>query len=197
MNPVAPRRSDWETGDEAEVVRAAQAGDEAAFREIVRRYQRAVYRVAYGLTRNPSDADDLAQETFVRAYRALTRFRVGEPLYPWLSKITMNLAYSLFRRRRRRPETALDPLLEAGRQWAGDDDPVAEVERRERDQHLAAAFAELSEEHRAVLVLRVVEGLSYEDMARALSIPPGTVMSRLSRARADLKARLSARMGET
>src|SRR2546426_12816249 len=114
MKPAARPPSFSETAAEGAVVLAAQAGEEAAFAEIVRRYQRAVYRVAYGMTRNAADADDLAQEAFVRAYRAIGRFRVGEPLFPWLSRITVNLAYSLHRRRRRRPETPLEPLLAAG-----------------------------------------------------------------------------------
>jgi RNA polymerase sigma-70 factor (ECF subfamily) len=194
----AGKRNPWlEAGEEASLVRAAQGGDAQAFARIVRHYQRAVYRVAYGLTRNPSDADDLAQETFVRAYRALDRFRVGEPLYPWLSRIAVNLSYSLYRHRRRRPETPLEPLLEAGRQWSGGQDPSEEVEERERRQHLGEAFDALSEEHRAILVLRVVEGLSYDEISRALGIPAGTVMSRLSRARSELKTRLKARTGES
>src|SRR5262245_49476479 len=98
MNEAAERSSTGRPGDEADLVRAAQGGDQAAFAEIVRRYQRSVYRVGYALTRNASDADDLAQETFVRAHRALGRFRAGEPLYPWLSRIATNLAFSLFRR---------------------------------------------------------------------------------------------------
>jgi len=182
--------------DEAQLVRAAQQGDEAAFTEIVRRYQRAVYRVAYGLTRRAEDADDLAQEAFVRAYRALDTFRVGEPLYPWLSRITVNLAYSLFRRRKRRPETELEPLLEAGRQWASDDDPVEDLAGREQVTHLRECFAELTHEHQAILVLRIVQGLSYEEISRTLNVPIGTVMSRLSRARAELKTRLKARSGD-
>ena len=116
MNQAPRRSSSLEAGDEAGLVRAAQGGDEAAFTEIVRRYQRAIYRLGYGLTRNASDADDLAQETFVRAYQALGRFRVGEPLHPWLARIATNLALSLFRRRKRRPETPLEPLVEAGQQ---------------------------------------------------------------------------------
>ena len=186
-----------EVADDAGLVSRAQRGDQAAFGEIVHRYQRGVYRVAYGLTRNASDADDLAQETFLRAYQAIARFRVGEPLYPWLTRIAINLAYSLFRRRRRRPETPLEPLLEAGRQWAAGDDPSERVAQNERQRHLGAAFSELSPEHQAVLVLRVVEELSYEDMAGALGVPTGTVMSRLSRARVELKSRLKARTGET
>ena len=178
------------------MVRAAQSGDADAFGQIVRHYQRAVFRVAYGLTRNASDADDLAQETFVRAWQAIGRFRAGEPLYPWLARIAMNQAMSLFRRRKRRPETALEPLLEAGRQWGGGTDPAREASDRDRAAHLEAALAELSPEHQSVLVLRAVEGMSYEEIAGVLGVPAGTVMSRLSRARAELRARLRARTGE-
>src|SRR5438045_3705806 len=133
MKSTSRRSPELEQGEESSLVQAAQAGDQAAFGEIVRHYQRAVYRVAYGLTRNASDADDLAQETFVRAYQAIGRFRTGEPLYPWLARICANQAFSLHRRRKRRPETALDPLVESGRQWAVDDDPserAAEGESR-------------------------------------------------------------------
>ena len=190
MNPE-PRRKEHEVrSDESGLVKRAQDGDEAAFTEIVKRYQRDVYRVAFGLVRNAADADDLAQETFVRAYRALGTFRVGEPLRPWLSRIAVNQAYSLFRLRRRRPEVPIEPLVEAGQQWASEDDPEAEAAGRERTRHIEAAFAELSEEHRAVLALRVVRDLSYDEMAAALEVPVGTVMSRLSRARAELKRRL-------
>ena len=195
---VEPRRTETEgPDDESALIRAAQGGDQAAFGDLVRRYQRAVYRVAYGLTRNPSDADDLAQETFVRAYRAIGRFRVGEPMFPWLSRIVTNLAFTMFRGRKRRPETPLEPLLEAGRQWGTDDDPEEDTARREREVHLQEAFGQLKPEHQKVLVLRVVEDLSYEQIAVSLRMPVGTVMSRLSRARAELKKRLTARTGES
>ncbi len=194
----APGRIPWlEPGEEAGLVRRAQGGEAAAFTAIVRAYQRSVWRVAWSLTRNAADADDLAQETFVRAWQALPRFRVGEPLYPWLARIAMNLAFSLHRRRRRRPESALEPLVEAGRQWSGTEDPERDAAERERAERLARAFAELSEEHQAVLALRVVEDLSYEEIAGTLHVPVGTVMSRLSRARAELRRRLAASGGET
>lgn len=196
MNEAARRNSGGTPEDEADLIRTAQKGDGRAFGEIVRRYQRAVYRVAYGLTRSPSDADDLAQETFVRAYQALSRFRVGEPLYPWLARIATNLAFSLHRRRRRRPETSIEPLVEAGRQWGIDADPADEMAERERHRHLEQAFETLKPEHQAVLVLRAIQDLSYEEIAATLKVPVGTVMSRLSRARAELKARLSAKTGE-
>jgi RNA polymerase sigma-70 factor, ECF subfamily len=197
MKAPAQRSPVMEPGREADLVRAAQGGDQAAFAEIVRHFQRAVYRVAYALTRNAADADDLAQETFVRAYQAIGRFRVGEPLHPWLSRIAVNLAYSLHRRRKRRPETSIEPLLEAGRQWAaGGDDPADQAAEAEGHQRLAEAFAGLSHEHQAVLTLRVVEDLPYDEIARVLNVPVGTVMSRLSRARAELRQRLRARTGE-
>src|SRR5437016_8714291 len=137
-----PGRSAFEDpSQEAGLVRAAQGGDEAAFTEIVRRYQRAIYRLAYGLTRNAADADDVAQETFVRTYRALERFRVGEPLYPWLSRITTNLAFSLHRYRKRRPETSLEPLVEAGQQWGVDDDPLEHAAEHEQRDSIQQCFA--------------------------------------------------------
>jgi len=195
MNEAA-RRNYEGAQDEAALVRAAQAGDAKAFAEIVRRYQRAIYRLAYGLTRSSSDADDLAQETFLRAYQALGRFRVGEPMYPWLARIATNQAFSLFRSRRRRPETPLEPLVEAGRQWSAEDDPAEETAEREHRARIQSAFAELKPEHQAVLVLRAVQDLSYEEIATTLQIPLGTVMSRLSRARAELKSRLVSKTGE-
>lgn len=194
MDPGARRSG--EVRDDAALVTAARAGDGAAFTAIVERYQRRVYRVAYGLVRSHEDADDLAQEAFVRAWQALDRFRVGEPLFPWLARIVTNLAYSLFRRRKRRPETSIEPLVEAGMQWGADDDPADHAADRERMGRLSDAFEELSEDHRTILVLRVVEGMAYDEIARTLEIAPGTVMSRLSRARAELKSRLEARTKE-
>ncbi len=196
MNPAPERKFSMEPGEEAGLILAAQGGDTRAFEQLVRAYQRPIYRLAGGIPRNAADADDLAQETFVRAYQAIGRFRVGEPIYPWLSRIAINLAYSLFRRRKRRPETALEPLIEAGRQWGVDDDPAEGVLERERREHLGAAFDELSKEHRAVLVLRVIEDMSYEQIGTTLGTPAGTVMSRLSRARAELLAKIERRTGE-
>ena len=196
MKPEVRRISHESPADEAPLLQAAQAGDGRAFAELVRRYQRAIYAVAYGFMRSPADADDVAQETFVRAYRALGRFRVGEPLYPWLARIATNAALSQLRSRRRKPETPLEPLLEAGRQWSAGDDPAERAAEAERARHLKEAMAELTPEHQAVLVLRVVEDLSYDEIARTLGVPAGTVMSRLSRARAELRAKLAARRGD-
>ena len=195
MKPDAERTSPAGPSDDA-LIAAAQRGDQAAFGEIVRRYQRAVYRVAYALTRNAADADDLAQETFVRAWGAIGRFETGMPLYPWLARIATNLAYSLFRTRKRRPETPIEPLIEAGMQWGVDDDPAEHRARAERDERLQTCFAALAPEHQAVLALRAMQDLSYDEIAKALNVPVGTVMSRLSRARAELKRRMQEGSGD-
>jgi RNA polymerase sigma-70 factor (ECF subfamily) len=187
MNSGPRRIPILDPGEEAALVLLAQGGDQAAFTRLVRAYQRGIYAIAYGLTRNAADADDLAQETFVRAYQAIGRFRAGEPLHPWLARIATNLAFSLHRRRRRRPETSLEPLVEAGAQFGADDDPAEHVARSERDRLVQAAFEKLSSEHQAVLSLRAVQDLSYQQIASVLRVPPGTVMSRLSRARAELR----------
>src|SRR5215471_18857704 len=184
MNPPAPRTSDAQQED-ATLIAACQKGDEKAFGELVRRYQRAVHRLAWSLTRNDSDADDLSQETFVRAWGAIGRFELGQPLYPWLARIVTNQAFSLFRHRKRRPETSIEPLVESGQQWGVEDDPAEHTADSERDAQLRACFGELQPEHQAVLALRAVQDLSYEEIASALSIPIGTVMSRLSRARGE------------
>ncbi|MEO5988410.1 MAG: sigma-70 family RNA polymerase sigma factor [Candidatus Eisenbacteria bacterium] len=190
------RTSDAGPDDNA-LVAASQKGDQAAFAELVRRYQRAVYRVAYALTRNTADADDLAQETFVRAWGAIGRFELGQPLHPWLARIATNQAYSLFRHRKRRPETSIEPLVEAGMQWGTDDDPADHTATNERSAHLRACFEQLSQEHQAVLALRAVQDLAYDQIAGALGVPVGTVMSRLSRARAELKRLMQAQSGDT
>lgn len=197
MEAAERRNPSADPREEAGLIAAAQRGDSGAFGILVRLHQRNIYRLAYGLTRNASDADDLAQETFFRAFRAIGRFRVGEPMQPWLSRICVNLAFSMFRSRKRRPEVPLEPLVEAGRQFAGGgEDPADVTSRRESHRMVAAAFEQLSNEHRAVLALRVVQEMSYDDIARTLRVPVGTVMSRLSRARAELRARLDARIGK-
>jgi RNA polymerase sigma-70 factor (ECF subfamily) len=121
----------------------------------------------------------------------------------WASRSTrgwrasVNLSYSLHRRRKRRPETSIEPLIDAGHQWGVDDDPADHAITRERDALLEEAFQGLKPEHQVVLGLRATQDLSYDEIAKTLRVPVGTVMSRLSRARAELKERLAARTGES
>jgi RNA polymerase sigma factor (sigma-70 family) len=168
-----------------EVVRQVRGGDSEAFAELVRRTRRAAYRLARRIMRNHEDADDVVQESYVKAFRALDRFSAGKAFGPWFLTITARTALSSLRREKRR---AAAPLDDPG---PGGDPPLAErladpgqdpaaIERR---LEVERAFERLSEEHRVVLALRVDGDLTYASMADALGIPIGTVMSRLARAR--------------
>ena len=166
-----------------------RAGDAEAFEEMVRTYQHRVYGVALRMMRSPAEAEEVAQETFLRAHRALAEFRGAARLSTWLyaiaSRLCLNrLALGETRMARRRSDTV--DLL-PGR--AGDE-PGGGMESEEREAALHRAIAELPEERRMVVVLRDLEGLSYEDIAAALGLELGTVRSRLHRARLDLKEKL-------
>jgi RNA polymerase sigma-70 factor (ECF subfamily) len=159
---------------------------------------RAVYAFAYRMMGDRDDADDVAQETFVRAHRALDRYDPSYSFYTWLRTIATRVAlHELAKRKRRRTdggesfETAAETLpTEAA-------DPQALAEASELGRRLDQALGTLSEEYRAVLVLRAVEQLSYAEIAETLAIPVGTVMSRLARAREKLRLVLDPERGAT
>jgi RNA polymerase sigma-70 factor, ECF subfamily len=181
-----------------ELVLRARAGDRDAFAEIVRSYQRRVYAVAMRMTRRHEVADDIAQDTFIRAYRNLARFELGRPLLPWLHRIAVNLAINYLNGAARREQalyTEDDPEGPRGRAGfetgAIDSDPHRALESKELAFDLERAVATLSPDQQAVFVLKVLEGMRYEEIAATLEISQGTVMSRLSRARARLKVLLS------
>lgn len=173
---------------EADLLAKARAGNLFAFEEIVRRYQRRVYGVAYRVVRRHEVADDVAQETFIRAHHALGGFDTSRPFGPWVCRIAANLAVNHVRSPAAReepfPEDRPDPPALTA-------DPLAQVLEAEGQQALDAALAALPAEQRAVFVLRAIEGLSYREIAEALDIEMGTVMSRLSRAREKLVAALA------
>jgi RNA polymerase sigma-70 factor (ECF subfamily) len=173
-------------------VEAARSGDTEAFDCLVRAHGSLVYRVIGRLVNDPDDRDDLVQETFLRAYEALRNFRPGAEFRPWLLTIAMNLARDELRRRRRRP--APSPLAdEEGHPIplpSGEPGPDALLEGGDLRRRAEAAFARLEVEARAILWLRVREGLAYQEIAEVLEIPRGTVMSRLSRAREALRLEL-------
>lgn|SRR5512134_1925127 len=178
-----------EERDEQLAARAA-AGDRNAFDSLVTRHRRAVYRLCWSATGNHADADDAAQETFVRLFRALPAYDPGRPFLAWLRKIAWNCALSVRRDGRAGlPIIFGDSLPDLPDPAEG---PEAAVARKEEQKRVAAAVADLPDELRTVLVLRAVEGLSYAEIAEAAAIPAGTVMSRLSRARARLLALLCA-----
>ncbi len=173
------------TVDERDLIARSCAGDLDAFEDLVRAHQDQIYNVAYRLTGNHEDANDAAQEAFVRAFQALPRFRQDAAFSTWLYRIATNAALDLVRRR---PAV---PPVELTADHPGASDPAAEVHRREVHRRVQAAVGHLPAEYRAVVVLRDLQGLAYEEIARVLQIPIGTVRSRLSRGREALRAQLT------
>jgi RNA polymerase sigma-70 factor (ECF subfamily) len=169
--------------DERLAARAAN-GDRAAFETLVARHRQAVYRLCWSATGNPADADDAAQETFVRLFRSLSSYDASRPFAPWLRRIAWNTSLSL----RRDGQAGVPRVSEEEVPEIADPSPGPEeaAQRRQESERVEGALAGLPPELRAVLVLRAVEGLSYAEIAESTGVPAGTVMSRLSRARTRL-----------
>ena len=160
------------------------SGDQKSYEILVKRYQKRVHRLAQRLVRDADAADDVAQEAFIRAYYALSRYEQGRNFYFWLSRIAVNLALNHLSREKRlvalpEDDTNLDPALST--------DPTAEADASQLKVRIGEAIEKLPLHQRSVLLLRAQEGLSYQEIARNLDISIGTVMSRLSRARQALK----------
>ncbi len=180
------------------LVERAARGDGIAFSELVSRHYRRALRVAFGLLKNSQDAEDVVQDAFTRVYGRLRDFEGASAFYTWLYRIVVNLSIDLIRRRRRErrvdvdTEQARDALREGSELWPRYDDthPGEAAERRQLGERLSKAFADLPEIHQAVLLLRELEGMSYEEIATTLSIKKGTVMSRLFHARRGLQQKL-------
>jgi RNA polymerase sigma-70 factor (ECF subfamily) len=174
--------------DEAALVSRLRAGEATAFEELVRRYQHRVFGVAVRMLRNGAEAEEAAQEVFLRVYRAVGEFRGEARLSTWLYAITSRVCFTRLgsgeRRLVREGEETLTRLAN------GEATPGVALERSELEAALHRAIAELPEERRIVVVLRDLEGLAYEEIAGALDLPLGTVRSRLHRARMDLKEKL-------
>jgi RNA polymerase sigma-70 factor (ECF subfamily) len=184
--------------DDLSLVSQAKAGDAAAFRTLVVRYQRKVYAVALGVVKDPDLAWDVAQEAFVRVHRHLGEFEGKSAFSTWLFRIATHLAIDSVRRERRSQKDELDDVDEGSLAEGGEgilatalgNDPRENVLRRELAGKIQDALATLPEKHRTILVLREVEGLSYEELAERLEIHKGTVMSRLFHARKKMQAAL-------
>ncbi len=172
--------------DERELIANAQNGDTQAFEQLVRIHQGIALRVAYLVVRNPSEAEDVTQEAFIKAYRSLDRFRDGVPFRPWLLKIVRNQALNRIRGTRRRDRLALQA---AGDPVSGDAAPSPETVVLTEDEHrrLLAVIDDLPERYRSVIVHRYLLGMSEAETSVILGIPGGTVKSRTSRALARLR----------
>lgn len=170
--------------DDAQLMRSIGRGDESAFRELVNRHARYLYGIAYSLTQNPSDAEDVVQETFVAVLKS--KFRGESSVRTWLVQILVRQAALLRRTRSRRigPAAADDAKKDLSVAAAG-----SAVSGSDARLDLAVMLEGLSPEHRQVIVLRELEGMTYEEMAATLAVPRGTVESRLHRARAELRER--------
>jgi len=177
--------------DEAELVERARRGDLGAWEMIVRTYQGIAFRTAYLLSGNAADAEEAAQDGFVKAYRALGRFRRGAELRPWLLRIVANEARNRRRSAGRRERLVLRAAAE-NRPGDAVPSPEAALLAQDERSRLLAAVEGLSDEHRLTVVCRYFLDLSEEDTAAALGIRRGTVKSRLARALARLRESLEA-----
>lgn len=180
-----------------DLVRACQRGDKEAFRELVERYQRKIVSVAIGMVHNPDDALEIAQETFIKAYENLGRFKGESSFYTWIYRIVVNLAIDFQRRERRHPTVALEDRLGPSGEPYEDNlkeerltEPSQEAQAHEVGDRVTEAINELTPDHKAVILLREVEGLSYDEISRVMQCSKGTVMSRLHYARKKLQKRL-------
>ena len=174
------------------LIRAALSGEEEAFRVLMERYKSRAFHVALGIAGDPDDALDVVQEAFVKAYYNLKEFRFGANFYTWFYRLLVNQAIDRWRKTSRSQAVPLDE------KWLSEEvsppDSVAYprtpeelAENRQLSDAIARAIAGLPEYHRAVILLREVDGLAYEEIAKTLNCSVGTVMSRLHYARAKLK----------
>jgi len=182
--------------EDLEWVQRSQDGDQEAFSELVRKYQKRVYYLAYGMLGNREDALDIAQEAFLKAFRSLKGFQGGGGFYTWLYRIAYNLSIDFMRKEWRKKNLEYrdnqdlteeeDPVIRV----PSSSHPGQEMAQKELNRVIMDAIQSLPEEHRSVILLREMEGLSYEDIAKRLRIRKGTVMSRLHYARQELQKNL-------
>lgn len=180
--------------DDRSLIESTLRGKTQVFEVLVRRYQRPVYSFAYRMLGSREDAEDIAQEAWLRAYRSLKRFDTSRTFLAWILKIISNLCIDRFRRETSYEEVAFDGVADEAvwshgiGTWSGT--PDTDLYREEIKSRVEAAIAALAPHYRAVIVLRHIEDLSYEEIAGVLDIPVGTVMGRLFRARKLLSERL-------
>jgi RNA polymerase sigma-70 factor, ECF subfamily len=204
-----PIRADLVARDDNDLVRMTLSGDKEAYRALVERYQGRLFTTALDIVKTREDAEDVVQETFVKAFLSLAQFKGQSSFYTWLYRICFNMAIDIRRKAGRRGGTHLeykehisvnkgpvqDGIREGGSGGAAHhtqnvEGPHDALARKELGRKIQEVLGELSEEHRAVIMLREVDGLDYEEIADAIGVPKGTVMSRLFYARKALQKAL-------
>lgn len=177
----------------------AKAGDMGAFEQLIEGYQRRIFNICLRMLCNYDDASDLSQEVLIRIYKSIMNFKEQSSFSTWIYRITTNVCLDEIRRRKNKKTISLDEEIkldegEMKRQIESDEPTPEDIAEKEELKKLVNdAIAILSEEHRIVIVLRDIQGLSYEEIAKALNLPEGTVKSRINRARLALKNILSSR----
>lgn len=183
--------------DDQELVRSVQGGDLAAYDELVRRYQVRIYATLYHMTSNHEDANDLAQESFLKAFHAIKSFKGDSSFFTWLYRIAVNKTINFLKQRKNRIHLSLndldlnaenDPDLVA---FVSEKNPRRDMSLTELQEKLNAAIQRLSEDHRLVVTLHDIQGLSHEEIGKIMDCNVGTVRSRLFYARQQLQAFLS------
>lgn len=187
------------------LVTAVKGGDKHAFKVLMQRYQRKVYAVAFGFLRNQEDALDVVQESFIKVHRYIGKFEGNSTFYTWLYRIVANLCIDHLRKAKRHRDVEFDDGLrhDAKDEPASDftphlghlGDPSDMLRRKEIAAAVEASLDHLSEKHRAVIVMRELQGMSYEEMAQAMKCSKGTIMSRLFHARRNMQKLLTERLG--
>jgi RNA polymerase sigma-70 factor, ECF subfamily len=183
--------------DDLTLVKRVKTGDQRAFKLLVERYQRKIYAVALGMVKDKEEALDISQEAFVKVYKYLDHFKGDSSFYTWLYRITVNICIDALRKKHalRGEQVELDEAVKMDTAEANigalgsrlGTNPQKSALRKELAEKIQQALETVPEKHRAILLLREVEGMSYEDLSRTLEIPKGTVMSRLFHARAKVQ----------
>lgn len=191
--PASPAPDSGEVSD-TDLVNRSQAGDSRAFDALVTRYRGRVYAMTYHMIQNETEAWDLAQEAFIKAWRALPQFKLDSSFYTWLYRIAHNVTYDWLRKKKVQSAGEFDDSRTEHRVAAGAEAvphgvaaPDVALKRAELGECIHAAIAKLSPEHQQVILLREIEGLAYEEIAQTVPCSLGTVMSRLFYARKKLQ----------
>ena len=188
---------------DAELVARVQRGDKQAFDLLVLKYQRKIMRLLSRMIRDQSEIEDVAQESFIKAYRALPQFRGESAFYTWLYRIAINTARNWLAQNNRRPSTPSAQENEDGETFDATDNltdssnPESEMASRQIADTVNKAINDLPEELRNAIVMREIDGMSYEDIAESMNCPIGTVRSRIFRAREAIATRLRPLLGDT